>query len=78
MNRYYSIYDKESGIFLTPFVAQNDVDAIRIFKSNMRNSDFFSPFKEQFSLNYLFEFNPDDGSVLYNKVHLMNGSDVDD
>lgn len=58
----YSVYDKKAESFSPPYVAHNDLIALRNFEGTVNNADFpISKYPDDFSLYYLGNIGDMDG-----------------
>lgn len=81
VTKMYSVYDKKTGVYMSPFFANHDAQAVRMFTSACKSQDsLLAEYPEDFELYCLAEFDPDSGEIraLDGKKFLVAGSSVID
>lgn len=76
--KMYSIYDKKSRRFDTPFFANDDVNAIRHFTMLVNDKkSMLSEFKDDFQVHSLLQFDIITGEIkTFNKEIIVEGNQI--
>ena len=73
MKKIYCVYDKVSGLYNPPFIAENEATAVRAFNNAMSKS----PFPGDMSLYSLGEFCDDTtGEIIASKPEFVCNAEV--
>jgi len=61
----YSVFDKKTAVFCSPFVSHNDLTAIRDFTSACRDpASVISKFPEDYELYHVGDWDDDTGDIV--------------